>query len=97
MKTQQFEQLMSSFPTGEPTVERCRKVLDSIGHNVALRALLVGLCAVAIMLLVRPPFVLAFEYDKTRPWKASSRVSWLAVLLVGLLAAGAAGALPILC
>lgn len=99
LKSRQFAQVLSSVPTAacEPAAVRCRKFLQSAAQNAFLRSVLVGLCSAALLLLIRPPFVIAFEYDKTRPWKARSHISWLSVACASILAGGAAGAIPILC
>ena len=52
--------------------------------------------ALAILLLVRPPFVLLFEHDKTRPWRGKVRVSWMAVFVVLLVTLLIATGLPLL-
>jgi hypothetical protein len=97
LKTQQFAQVLSAVPVGVPVVIRCQRLLDSVAQSAALRALLVGLGALFVLLLVRPPFMLSFEYDKTRPWKGRSHVSWLSVMAVVTLAAAAAAAVPWAC
>jgi len=97
LKTQQFAQVLSAVPPSAPATVRCRLFVDSVAQSPALRALFVGLGALFILLLVRPPFVLSFEYDKTRPWKGRSYLSWLSVSAVAALAAGAAALIPWVC
>jgi hypothetical protein len=97
LKTQQFAQVLSAVPTGVPVGLRCRRFVGSLVQSPLLRALFVGLGALFILLLVRPPFVLSFEYDKTRPWKGRSYLSWLSVFAVALLAAAAAAGVPWVC
>jgi hypothetical protein len=55
-----------------------------------------GLLAVCALLAVRPPFVLLFEYDARRPWRASSRLSWFSVLIAALVVLIAAAGLPVI-
>lgn len=97
LKTQQFAQVLSAVPAGEPAVLRCRRFVYSATRHPALRALFIGLGGIFLILLIRPPFVLSFEYDKTRPWKACSRISWISVLIVAFLVAGAAAVVPCVC
>ena len=97
LKTQQFAQVLSAVPQSVPATVRCQRFVGSVSQSPALRALFVGLGALFILLLVRPPFVLSFEYDKTRPWKGRSHISWLSVLAVVALAAGAAALIPWVC
>ena len=52
-------------------------------------ALLAALVSFAALALLRPPFVMHFEYDQERPWRGSQRVSWLSVVVVCSVVAGA--------
>ena len=97
LRTQQFAQALSSVPIGAPVAVECRRLVDRLSGNLWLRGGAVTLLSVLILLLVRPPFVMAFEYDRSRPWKARAHVSWLSVLLVALLVGGAAVVVPWFC
>ena len=98
LKTQQFAQVLSAVPTANiPAGIQCRRFLVTTSKNPALRALFVGIGSLFILLLVRPPFVLSFEYDKTRPWRGCSRLSWLSVVLVTTIMAAIAALVPWVC
>jgi hypothetical protein len=45
-----------------------------------------AVCTLVALLLTRPPFVVRFEHDQKRPWRASQRVCWLSVAVVTALA-----------
>ena len=96
LKTMQFAQVLSSLPQSDTTAkEQCQWALATVTAGPAARGALVALCALFILLLlVRPPFVVSFEYDKTRPWKGRSTVSWASVCIVAFIAGSAAAALP---
>lgn len=102
LRTQQFARVLSAFPEETtppvPTTVKCQRLLGAVGTSGPIaRAALVGAATVCVLLLVRPPFVLAFEYDKTRPWKGRSHISWLSIALVAVLASCAAAFVPMLC
>jgi len=52
-------------------------------------SLLTALVAFAILAILRPPFVMHFDYDRDRPWRGAQRISWLSVFVVCSVAAGA--------
>lgn len=97
LKTRQFAQVLSAVPASIPAAVQYRRFMGTVSQNALLRALLVGAAVVFVLLLVRPPFVMSFEHDKTRPWRGCSKISWLSVFAVTLLAAGAAALVPWLC
>lgn len=94
LKTKQFAQVLSTVPSGVPVATQCKQLVFSVSHNPVLRGLVVGLGSLFLLLLIRPPFVLSFEYDKTRPWKGRSCLSWVSMFAVATLAAAAAVIIP---
>ena len=65
-------------------------------RSPALTLTATGLIAVCILLVVLPPFVLLFEYDSNKPWRASSRVMWFSVAISVLLTLIVAVGLPVM-
>jgi len=97
LKTRQFAQVLAAIPTNRPISVECTQLAGRIGNSAPLRALFVGLVSAFMLVLIRPPFVLCFEHDKTRPWKGRSFISWVSVLVVSLLVALASFLIPLLC
>lgn len=53
-----------------------------------LLILLLAFATLALLLIVRPPFVLKFTQDQKRPWRGCTHLSWPSVLVtVALVAA----------
>jgi len=96
LKTQQFETAMqvADLPTAFP--DRARAWAWTCCESSRLRAALAGSFAVVISLVLQPPFVLAFDYDARRPWRATVRISWYAVAMAAILLAAAAAWIPTL-
>lgn len=67
-----------------------------LGKNPPLTAVLCGAVCLAILLVVRPPFVLTFEYDQDKPWKGKMSICWVSVLIVSLAASALVVLLPAL-
>jgi hypothetical protein len=97
LKTRQFAQVLSAVPSNEPVVLECKKLIDRAGESASLRATFVAILSFFILLLIRPPFVMSFEYDRTRPWKGRSCVSWPSVIFVVLLMAVSSFLVPMVC
>ena len=71
------------------SLRRCRNACLASALGVAALAALIAL---VILVTLRPPFVLRFEYDAHRPWKGTMRISGVAivvsVLIVVLMVSG---------
>ena len=53
-----------------------------------------AVAALAIVLVIRPPFVLLFEHDSRRPWRGKMQISWFSTLVAVLVTLVAAAAIP---
>jgi hypothetical protein len=95
LRTQQFETAMqvADLPAAFP--ERARSWAWSCSETAWSRAALAACFAVVAGLLLQPPFVMTFEYDARRPWRAAVRVSWCAIAVTAALLAAAAAWLPL--
>ena len=58
------------------------------------RAVVAGVASLALLLVIRPPFVMCVRADERRPWRVSSAVSWPAVFLAVMVMSAAAVVLP---
>jgi len=65
---------------------------DNLVLNVTA-CLLVGL---VILMILRPPFIFSVNVDTQRPWRNSTTISWLSVLVTLLILAAAVIFLPLL-
>jgi len=77
--------LISDGPPEQPKVSLWRRVATGCAAASQQRTLLIlGLAVATVLLLIllRPPFVMAFEYDQRRPWRGGSHVSWLSITCV---------------
>ncbi len=72
-------------------------IVHHLSESPTLRAVAGSVVVVALLLIVRPPFILSFHFDSKRPWRASCRVSWIAVIFVTLIAAAAVAVAPKIC
>ena len=76
-----------------PALTRCTDLfLESPGLQAGVTALL----ALVVLVTVRPPFVLRFEYDARRPWKGHMALSGFAVLLSVTLVVLVSAGIPLL-
>ncbi len=96
LRTQQFATAMQVADMPEAFPERARSWAGSCASTAWARALVAACVALCACLVLQPPFVLAFDYDARRPWRATVRVSWLAVIVTAALLAAAAAMLPTL-
>lgn len=71
-----------------------KQLQQQLEESVALRAFFFASLACAVLLVTRPPFVMTFQYDKRKPWRAEASVSWSSLLTFAALSAGVACALP---
>lgn len=69
-------------PPPAPLWRRVAVGCAAASHNRALTLLALAVASVLVLLLLRPPFVMAFEYDQRRPWRGGVQVSWLSVICV---------------
>jgi hypothetical protein len=97
LKTRQFAQVLSAMPSEAPVIIQCRRFLEIVSSSSLLRAAMVALSSAFLALLIRPPFIMSFEHDRTRPWKGRSYVSWLSVLMVILIMGAASFLVPLIC
>jgi len=61
----------------------CRRALSETPLTIAVLAL----ATLAVLLVVRPPFVLRFEQDQRRPWRGTTSLSWSSVAVTVFLVA----------
>ena len=76
----------------QPTFEAQDVGLDA--DNYVLRLGVSFAVSLALLLVLRPPFVLSFTYDVERPWNSQCSVCWTSVLAVSAMASAACVALP---
>jgi len=55
-----------------------------------------GALAISLLLVLRPPFVLLFEYDAKHPRRGTMRLSWFSVCVTVLITLIAASSIPVL-
>ena len=67
--------------TAPPPVAPLR---DRLCGSPAATLIALGASSLCLLLLLRPPFILKFEYDQRRPWRGCSKVSWVSVIVVTL-------------
>jgi hypothetical protein len=81
LRTQQFSQAISALPTDDVKTqvfgEQCKAAFLTASSSPALMATLTTLAGFAILMVIRPPFVLTVEQDASRPWKSKSSFNWL--------------------
>jgi hypothetical protein len=107
LRTQLLEEALAnavarqgSPEAGAPEVHIRRHMVsfaDACLASPALCLLCTAVAALSMLLVLRPPFVLHFEYDARRPWKGSMRLSWFAVFLAVLCVVAIGAGLPIVC
>ena len=97
LRAQQFATAMQSADPPVAFPERARAWAWGFSGSIWARGSSAGFLALAILLVLRPPFVLSFHYDSRRPWRASTQMCWFALTLTALLVAAAAALLPLLC
>ena len=105
LRTQMLEEALAkavnhqaSTEVDAPEVHIRRRVVtfaDACFSSPTLCLLCTTVAALAMLLILRPPFVLHFEHDARRPWKGSMRLSWFAVFLTVLCVVGIGAGLPI--
>lgn len=69
--------------------ETWHSLLERATRQPLVLALLAAFVAFSLLLLLRPPFVMRFDCDQLRPWRGTTRVSWISVAIVCVVAAGA--------
>ena len=69
-------------PPAPPLWQRVTTGCSAVTQHAALMLLLLAVGTVLLLLVLRPPFVLTFEYDQRRPWRGGVHVSWLGVSCV---------------
>ena len=75
------------------TISQCwNACLSSISGVAAMSAIF----AMVILVTLRPPFVLRFEYDARRPWKGSMKLSGMALLVAVLIVVVLVTGIPLL-
>lgn len=81
LRAQQFAQAIASLPAEKVRAqvfkERCQAAISTVSSSPALLATLTAVAGLAILLVLRPPFVQTIEQDASRPWKSKSSFSWL--------------------
>jgi hypothetical protein len=75
---------------------RLRNVVAQLGECRWFMSLVLVCLAFAVLLVLRPPFVLVFKYDATRPWRGSSSICWLSLTVVAFVTAALSAAAPFL-
>ena len=81
-----------------PEVHLRRRVslfAETCSASPALCLVCTSVLALAILVVVRPPFVLHFEHDARRPWKGTMRLSWFALFLAVICVVAISAGLPI--
>lgn len=76
-------------PEATPVAQQLRRACRRVVSEGPVTILALALTALALLLLLRPAFVLKFEQDQRRPWRGCTRISWssvaVAVALVALM------------
>lgn len=67
------------------TVARFRDSCVLLLSRAPFLLLALAVASAVLLLAVRPPFVVSFEYDQKHPWKGSQSVSWVGVVVTTLL------------
>lgn len=90
-----FSQLFSEAPLtletppAPPALERVKLICHRVMTETSLLLFVLVSSSLAMLLIIRPAFVLKFEQDQRRPWRGCTRLSWISVtttlLLVSLL------------
>ena len=81
---------------GVPLRDRLADVVATLDDSPGLLSVTLALSCVALLLVVRPPFVLNFEHDLRRPWRGRASLCWTSVCAVTALLVGGVAAVPLL-
>jgi hypothetical protein len=81
-RSKQLEQILASAAVDDVALHtRCKSwIQTTVKDNVAVRAFCIGVIGFIILMVLKPPFVMSFQYDERRPWKAVSSISWISVI-----------------
>lgn len=101
LRAQQFAQAIAAVPAEQVTANtfrmRCSVAVAAASSSPALLAVATALAGFAILLALRPPFVLSVEQDASRPWKSKTSFSWLSAAACVALLVLAVMLVPMLC
>ena len=95
-----YEQLVTEARTQEMTTRpwctTWTHMKEQCYASPAVCLSITGILALAILLILRPPFVLTFERDARQPWRGVVRFSWFSMFVALLMTLTVASGLPLL-
>ena len=76
-------------------LEVLRSGIQASARSTFVCIMVTGVLAVALLLIIRPPFILNFHQDARQPWKGCLSISWFSILTSVLIVQLCALSMPI--